>query len=143
MFSTLENAKTRSASIKAAAAIQGLITAGYLGAGTIFLLPCRPRNELEALGCAGLQDVTVPLAWSVLATGMIALVAVYGLWKGMRWGWRASLLVDLGTAFGSTYYIYKDFHYYTEGDITFGVALGAIPVGWLLLPSVREFYWRC
>jgi hypothetical protein len=128
-------------SVRGATVMQSLVGFGYLAVGTFFVawIYSPVTNVMEAFAAAARPSL--PFAIGVIAIGLFALSGVYGLWRGRLWGWCLALLVDLGTAFGTAYYILKDFSYFTAGDITFGVALAAIPLGWLLLPGVREFYW--
>jgi hypothetical protein len=126
-------------SVRGATAMQFLIAVGYLVVGTI-TATFHPANEGEAMLGAGMPSP--PFGVAVIAIGLFAVFGAYGMWRKRLWGWSLALLVDLGTAFGTAYYIFKDFSYFNAADITLRVALAAIPLGWLSLAGVREFFWR-
>jgi len=91
----------------------------------MFLLPCRPANEVEAFACAGIPNVYV--SFTILVTGLVALAGVYGLWKQQLWGCWASLFADSVTTCGSAYLIARDFRHLSSDQIGLGVAVATIP----------------
>jgi len=129
-----ENPKTRPGSVGVATAAQCSAGVAYAGIAMIsLLLPCRPTNEAEALGCVGLA-MAQPLEFTLLAIGLIALCGAFGMWRGKVWGWWTSLLVDAVT---SCWFAHE-----TDGDYWYvlSVLLAFIPLGLLFLPNVWKFY---
>ena len=122
--------------------MQGLVGLGYLAWGTFFVvwIYSPVTGEMEAFAAAARPSL--PLAVLVIAIGLLGVFGAFGMWRGRLWGWLFALLVDLGTAIGTAYYIIEDYSYFTKADIALGVSIAAVPLGWLVLPNVRDFYWK-
>jgi hypothetical protein len=142
MFLSRESATSRPGLLKAVMAGQCLLAVAFAGTGTILLVPCRPKDELEAFACAALMGVPPALAAVLLGIGVVAILGAYGIWKGWIWGWWASLLIDSGILSGSVYQTYQTYasgfgHVWHLASV---LAL-SIPTVLLLSPTVRKFCW--
>lgn len=73
---------------------------------------------------------------------LVALIAWFGLWRGKRWGWWLTVLIDLGffAAFG--YSLIDDGWHNIDGALVALTVTALVPVVYLAAPRVRGFYWQ-
>jgi hypothetical protein len=129
-------------SAKGATVMQCLVGLGYLAWGTFFVVWIYSPVTGVREAFAAAARPSLPFVVGVIAIGLLAAFGAIGMWRGRLWGWLLALLVDLGTAIGTAYYIIEDYSYFTTADIALGVSIAAVPLGWLVLPNVRDFYWK-
>ena len=72
---------------------------------------------------------------------LVYVVSAYGMQKGRRWGWRLALVMNIVSAATFVYGIFDVETRQVDKDVIPFAAGFVVVVAWLLLPTVRKFFW--
>lgn len=72
---------------------------------------------------------------------LLVLLGAYGMMRNQLWGWWVALLADLGTLLLLVYSMVDDGWRNIDPALVTMTTVSLVPVVFLLLPSVRQFYW--
>jgi len=135
--------------VKRSGWITGVIVAQFL-CGALFLGTCvvlfflmhQPAVS-EAGTAPGSPSQALRLAEAILAPLATAVfVGAWGLAKGHLWGWWLAFLIDVGLFVILLTGMIDDGLRSIDWDMFSFTAVAFVLVGWLLVPCVRQFYWR-
>jgi hypothetical protein len=113
-----------------------LVLPGYLLLLTSSSAILGQRDEAEAV--SGLEIAAAILVLPAL----VAAAAWVGLWKGKLWGWWLGLAGNLTVLVVLAYSMLDDGWRNPDWEMAGLTALSAVPLVFLLLPAVRDSYWR-
>jgi len=115
----------------------GLVLAGF----TVYLLALTrsPGTLAEPDAADSIHGLLIGAA--VLGVpAVITLISVFGLWKRQFWGWVLAFATNVGVLAVMVYSMVSEGERDSdEIAITAGIAVVLVV---LLLPKVREFYWK-
>lgn len=97
-------------------------------------IPQQPDAHAAAWGLEIAAGVFAPIA-------LLVLLGAYGMMRNQLWGWWVALLADLGTVLLLAYSMIDDGWGNIDAALVGTTAASVVPVVFLLLPGVRQFYW--
>ena len=114
----------------------GLLLAGL----TVYLLALTrsPETLADPEAAGAIRGLEIG-AFVLGIPALITLVAAWGLWKTMFWGWVLSLATSVGVLAVLVYSLFDESN--RESDEIAMAAAFVVPVVLLLLPAVRKFFW--
>lgn len=100
---------------------------------------------LIVLARTSTSDVSLGLkigAVMLAVPALLATVSWYGLWKGTLWGWWLAFVTDAALMAILIYSMSDDGVRNIDWDMAVMTATSAIIPIFLLIPTVRKFFWR-
>lgn len=141
-MSPTQTAVKRPALVTGVTLLQFLL--GFLWLGiTLYLFFISRSPETKQGGDAAAAILGLEIAAGVVAPGAIfGLIAAYALGKDKVWGWWMSLIINALFVLVLTYSMADDGWDNLDLQMVGFTLLSLLPVILLLLPSVRQFFWR-
>jgi uncharacterized membrane protein (DUF2068 family) len=128
--------------------VTGAIVMQFLWAFVLLVLPAYLLLLARSSEILSEQDAAeavsgLKIAAAILALpALVAAVAWFGLWKKKLWGWWLGLAGDLGIVVMLAYSVFDDGLHNPDWGLVGLTITAVVPFAFLLLPAVRNAYWR-
>lgn len=97
-----------------------------------------PRQNLSA-DQASIPGFGIALGAAFVPLAIVSFIVVYGLLKGRRWAWTATLVLSI---ISMVWYAFTVAIIPSNGGRTLGIIIGAVTIYFLYRPHVKAYFGR-